>query len=150
MDNPPDPARSTYSPRPGELLVAAGGGLMLGVLAALTDDRPGQVLVGLAAAGLLVVAALGALRRPRVVADAAGITIRGPLRTRHLDWVDVGSVLLRHHRRLGLEVGMLEISGTDDVDGLLVLSRGDLGTDPREVHPVLTALHLAALRGRPG
>ena len=144
MDNV---AEHAWSPRAGEVAVAAVGGLVLAAFALTTDDAAGRVIVGLAAAGLLVVAAVGALRRPRVVADSEGVTLRGAFGTRHLAWQDVATVLLRSHRRLGVEVGMLEISGgTGDDDILLVISRTDLGTDPRDVHPVLNSLHQAALQ----
>ncbi|GAB2910301.1 hypothetical protein GCM10027047_05640 [Rhodococcus aerolatus] len=153
MDNPDpgsrDEAVLTCSPRPGELAVSAAGGVLLAVVALVAVAEPaGRVLVGLAAVGLLGLAAVGALRRPRLHADAEGLVVRGPLRTVALAWVDVGDVLLRQHRRLGREVGMLEVSGAGDSEVLLVLGRRDLGVDPREVHPELSRRHLAALARR--
>lgn len=152
MDNPDAvPAHLpalTFSPRPAELVVGALAAAALGLATLAVAEPAGRVLVGTAALGLLVLAALGALRRPRLRVDEAGLVVRGPLRTVELAWVDVGDVLLRPHRRLGREVGMLEVSGVGDSDLLLVLGRRDLGTDPREVHPELSRRHLAALARR--
>lgn len=143
-----DGAELAWSPRPGELVVTALGGVVLALATLAVPETPGRVLVGLAAVGLLVVAAVGSLRRPRLRVDSRGLVVRGPARTVELAWVDVGDVLLRTHRRLGREVGMLEISGAGDSDLLLVLGRRDLGVDPRVVHPELTRRHLAALARR--
>ena len=140
------PAVQQFSPRPAELVVAGLAGVALGAAAVALSEPAGQVLVGVAALGLLAVALVGALRRPRVAVDADELVVRGPLRTVRVPWTEVGDVLLRTQRRLGLRSETVEVSGAGDSELFLLLTRRDLGRDPAEVHRALSRLHLAALR----
>ncbi len=98
-------------------------------------DRPGLLIAGSAAVGLLVAAAYATRARPRLRADADGLTVGGLLRPRHHPWPLVQDVRLVPTRRLGRESTLLEID-TATADGgerLLLFGRLDLGADPHDV-----------------
>lgn len=106
-------------------------------------DRPGLLLAGASAVGLLVAAVYCTRARPRLLVDADGLTVGGLLRPRHHPWPLVQGVRLVATRRLGRESTLLEVD-TVTADGgerLLVFGRLDLGADPHEV-----ASRLADLR----
>jgi len=132
-----------WSAKPAAVAVVGLCGGLAAVLAYLAPDRPGQVLLTLAAAGLLGVAALGARLRPRLAADAAGLVVRGPRTAHRLAWSQVERVEVVRTRRLGRDVPVLEITPYDTPQrsgALLLLTRADLGADPREVLTALSAL----------
>lgn len=135
VTGPPSEAWSTPV-----VAVAAAGALAVAavVLAVLTPDAAGRLLLSLAAFGLGVAATLGALVRPRLRADADGLQVRRALGVTALTWDELGEASVVRTRRLGRDVPVLEIDGTG-VDGvLLVLTRLDLGAEPDDV---LTRLH---------
>lgn len=124
----------------GWLLAAAAAGAAS--YAALSGDRPGTVLLGVAALALLAAAAHGTFIRPRLTADANGVRIRAFGGTRLLGWREV-QPRLATTRRLGRDVTVLELEGIgDDPEEFVVLGRLELGADPHDVHE-----HLMALKG---
>lgn len=127
---------TSWAPQPK--LVALGWVLAaaVGVFALVTDDRPGQVLLALAAVVLVLTAAHGTVTRPRLHADPAGLTVRRLSGRRHFTWEDV-TVRVVRTRRLGRDVATLEIDGEDD---LVVLGRLELGADPEDVAEALRSL----------
>jgi hypothetical protein len=105
-------------------------------------DPAGRLLAGIAAVGLLVAALFGTRARPRLRADADGLTVGGLLRSRHYPWPLVRDVRVLRVRRFGLRSSLLEIDavGPAGDERLLVLGRLDLGEDPQDVAPQLLAL----------
>jgi hypothetical protein len=126
----------SWAPQPK--LVALGWVLaaVAGVFALVTGDRPGQVLLAMAAVVLLLAAAHGTFTRPRLHADPTGLTVRGLSGRRHFRWNDV-TVRVVRTRRLGRDVATLEIDGEDD---LVVLGYLELGADPEDVADALHRL----------
>jgi hypothetical protein len=112
------------------------------------SDPAGLLIVGLAGAGLIVAALFGTRARPRLRADADGLTVRGLVGRSHHPWPLVREVRVLRMRRLGITGSLLEID-TLTVDGderLLVLGRLELGAEPEDV----AAAVLAARPGSPG
>lgn len=132
------PQRRSWAPHPG--LVAIGwvfaAGLAAGVL--LVDDRPGQVLLAVAALALALAALFGTIARPRLVADSGGITVRSLVGRRHWPWAEV-NVRLTRTRRLGRDVATVELDADPD---LIVLGWLDLGADPVDVIDAIRALRV--------
>jgi hypothetical protein len=108
-------------------------------------DPVGRLLAAALTVGLVVAAAFGTRARPRLRADADGLTVGGFGRARHYPWPLVSDVRVLEGRRLGLRNALLEID-TVTADGgerLLVFGRLDLAEDPRDVAPQLLALRPA-------
>lgn len=103
----------------------------------LATDLPGRLLAGLAGIGMLVFAGFSWRSRPRLALTGQGLVLRGWWRTRLLTPGDLTRVRVTDFQRIGRTQHLLEIE-TDD-DDLLILSRWDLGTDPRDVFAVLSA-----------
>lgn len=103
----------------------------------LATDLPGRVLAGIAGVGLLVFAGFSWHARPKLALTTSGLAIRGWWRTRLFAPGNLTRVRVTEFQRIGRTQRLLEIE-TDD-DQLLILSRWDLGTDPRDVFDVLTA-----------
>ena len=125
---------------PPALGIAACGvfGLILAIGAVtLITDAPGRILVGIAAAGLLVFASLSWRARPKLAISDDGLLIRGWSRTHVLRHGDIKIIRITEFRRLARKVRLLEIDTTDG--RLLVFTRWDLGTDPLNVLDALTA-----------
>jgi hypothetical protein len=78
----------------------------------------------------------GTVARPRLAADAAGITVRSLTGRRHWNWADV-TVRLVHTRRLGRDMPTVELDADPD---LVVLGWLDLGADPADVVDAISAL----------
>ncbi|MGI9000250.1 MAG: PH domain-containing protein [Pseudonocardia sp.] len=98
-------------------------------------DPSGQLLAGVAAAGLGVAAVFGSRARPRLRVDADGLTVGGLLRPRHHPWPFVQDVRVLRVRRFGRESSLLEVD-TVTASGherLLIFGRLDLATDPEDV-----------------
>jgi hypothetical protein len=124
-----------WAPRWLESAAAAAVGMsLLGVAVGL--DAAGRLLVGAAGLFLLGLALSDAAVRPRLVADADGLTVRTLARRIGGPWAGV-AVRLRAGRRLGTAVHTLEIDVGDD---LVVLGRRELGANPSEVAEQLTRL----------
>ncbi|GAA4731173.1 hypothetical protein GCM10023328_07780 [Modestobacter marinus] len=127
-----------WSPRIGEAVAMAAAGVAL-ALATLLVDPVGRVLVGGGAALLLGLAARDLLLRPRLRADASGVTVRALRGGTTIAW-PVLRARVRTSRRWGLRARTLELEdGTDDAV-LVVLGRRELGQDP---DAVARALHAA-------
>ncbi len=104
-------------------------------------DPAGQLIAGVAAVGLVVAALFGTVARPRLAADATGITVRGLAGSRRARWCRVTGIRVLRIRRLGRETSLLEIEMLDEdgAERLLVFGRLDLGTDPVDVAAQLIA-----------
>jgi hypothetical protein len=120
---------TSWSPRPVETALAGGAGLVLLLLAALADPA-GRLLLGVAALGLLGLAAADLALRPRLAADPAGLQIRTAGGRHRLPWAAVDRVDVDEHTRYGLTSRTLEL---ESGELLLVLGRRTLGADPRDV-----------------
>jgi len=126
----------SWAPHPG--LVGLGWVLAVGAAgwAFLANDAPGRVLLAVAAIVLALAGLFGTVARPRLVADAGGITVRGLSGRRHWGWAEV-TVRLVHTRRLGRDLPSVELDADPD---LVVLGWLDLGTDPADVIDAIRAL----------
>ncbi|HTM83537.1 MAG TPA: PH domain-containing protein [Mycobacterium sp.] len=111
----------------------------------LATDPPSAMLAGLAGFGLLMFASFSWRARPKLALTPDGLAIRGWWRTRLLTRSSLTRVRVTEFRRIGRRQQLLEIETADDQ--LLILSRWDLGTDPRNVLDALTA---AGYTGRGG
>lgn len=120
---------------------AAAAGVWCALLITSGADRTGQLMAGLATVGMLAWAVFGTRARPRLQADAGGVTIGGILRARHHPWPLVADVRVTRLRRWGRESRLLEIETrtADGAERLLVLGRLDLDADPRDVLDELLA-----------
>lgn len=118
----------------------AGCGL-LGVVMAIAcvtvvTDTAGRLLIGIAAAGLIMFASVSWRARPKLAITGDGLQVRGWLRTQLLRRPEIKLIRITEFRRIGRKMRLLEI---DTVDGrLLIFSRWDLGTNPLEVLDALT------------
>lgn len=122
------------------LFLAAAGWLTATLLA---GSEPAAVLMaGLAVAGSGVAAAFVTRCRPRLRADADGLTVGGLLGARHHPWPLVRGVRVFRMRRLGRTTSLLEIDtvSTDGDEHLLVFGRLELAADPEDVLPALEAI----------
>lgn len=120
----------------------AAGATWFGLMLADGADPGGFLFTGVSATGLGLAALFGTRARPRLSADADGLTIGGLWRTRHHPWPLVRSVRLRQVRRLGrdttlLEVDLVTVTGEE---WLAVFGRLDLGADPHDVADRVLAL----------
>ena len=132
---------------PPALGIAACGvfGIILAIgSVTLITDAPGRILVGIAAAGLLVFASLSWRARPKLAISDDGLLTRGWSRSHVLRHGDIKIIRITEFRRLARKVRLLEIDTTDG--RLLVYTRWDLGTDPLNVLDVLTAAGYAGSR----
>ena len=127
-----------WSPSP--VVVGLGWLLGAGALAwtVLGTSPPGQLLTGVAAIALLLLASYGTVARPRLAVDSTGIAVRQMTSRRHWPWRSV-RISVSRYRRFGRQVALLEIDGEDDdgMERLAVLGRLDLGADPEDVIVVL-------------
>ena len=125
---------------PPSVGIAACG--VLGIVMAiacvtLITDAPGRLLIGIAAAGLILFASATWRARPKLAITTDGLVVRGWWRTQLLRRADIKIIRITEFRRIGRKTRLLEV---DALDGrLLVFSRWDLGTDPLEVLDALTA-----------
>lgn len=103
----------------------------------LATDLPGRLLAGIAGVGMVVFAGFSWRSRPRLALTDQGLAVRGWWRTRLLAPGNLTRVRVTEFQRIGRKQHLLEIE-TDD-DELLILSRWDLGTDPRGVFDALAA-----------
>ncbi|MDP0400173.1 PH domain-containing protein [Tsukamurella strandjordii] len=121
----------------GVVLLVAG--VVLGAATAFfgaVSDPVGIVLVGL---GTVLLAYLGAsvlILRPRLAADAEGVTYRGAFGRKHFPW-DGLQIKRTSTKHWGRESVLLELSRGDD---LLFLGRWELGEAPTVVAQELEEL----------
>ncbi len=140
--------QTSWGPPTAGIAACATLGLILAIGdVTLITDVPGRVLVGVAAAGLLVFATLSWRARPKLAITEDGLVHRGWARTTLLGSGDIELIRITEFRRIGRKVRLLEIDTADD--RLLVFTRWDLGTDPLHVLDALTAAGYAGSR-RPG
>lgn len=106
-----------------------------------SPSSPDQLFTAVVACSLFVACLVGTLLRPRLAADREGVAVRGLRGTKRWSWPDVG-VRVRQTRHLGRTTSALEIEVPEDATtgGLVVLTRLDLGADPRDVAEELDAL----------
>ena len=114
----------------------AGVILAIGAVTLITDP-PGRILIGIAAAGLLVFASLSWRARPKLAIGDDGLIVGGWSRPSLLQRSDIKLIRITEFRRIARKVRLLEIDTSDD--RLLVFTRWDLGTDPLNVLDALTA-----------
>lgn len=123
------------------LIAVTGGGIVLAVAAILANEPASRLLVGLAAAGLLVLAGLGFRQRPRltVIPGAAPrMVVRTLLGADEYTREQIIRARVVGYRRLGRKMPMLEIDvDQDGTERLLIFGRWDLGTRPDDVYDTL-------------
>ena len=111
---------------------------MLAVVAVtLATDGASTLVAGLAGLGLLVFASFSWRARPKLALTPDGLAVRGWWRTRLLTRGALARVRITDFQRIGRTHRLLEIETVDD--DLVILSRWDLGTDPRAVFDALSA-----------
>ncbi len=105
-------------------------------------DPAGRLLAAVAAVALALAAVFGTRARPRLRADADGLTVGGLLRPRHHPWPLVQSVRVLRVRRWGRETSLLEVDTVSAIgdERLLLFGRLELAADPEDVIPLLLAL----------
>lgn len=131
-------AQTEWSPAAGGIASCAVIGAVLAICAVtVATDTPGRVLAGIAGVGLVVIAGLSWRARPKLALTFEGLAVRGWWRTRVLAPDSLTRLRVTEYQRIGRKHRLLEIETLDDE--LLILSRWDLGTDPREVFKVLSA-----------
>lgn len=134
------PTARSWAPKPELAVVACVAALAAAAFAVFSTDPPGRVLLGAVALGLAAGGLYGLLVRPRLTADAEGVTVRGLTGSRRWAWSEVNVRLVRT-RRLGREVSTVELDADGaEVPGLVVLGRLDLGADPEDVVDALLEL----------
>jgi hypothetical protein len=113
------------------------------VLIAVTAGQGFSFWLGLVAAGLVAGYGLrDVLGRERLRADATGVRIgSGFAGHRELDWSQVERVRVDNRLRFGLRTDMLEL---DAGEQLFLLSRYDLGAEPRDAFEALEAVRGSA------
>ena len=137
--------QTEWSPSAFGIAACGVAGLILAIGAVtLITDAPGRLLVGIAAAGLVVFARQSWRARPKLAISDDGLVIRGWWRTNVLRHSDIKIIRITEFRRLARKVRLLEIDTTDD--RLMVFTRWDLGTDPLDVLDALTAAGYAGSR----
>ncbi|WP_410871591.1 PH domain-containing protein [Nocardia sp. A7] len=131
------------------LVAVTGGGILLVVVAILAKDGPSRLLVGLAAAAVLGMAALGIRQRPRLTMVPGSEprlvvgTLTGP-QEYALDRID--RIRMVSYRRIGRKSAMLEVDVRhDDTERLLIFGRWDLGTNPHDVYDALVVNGFASV-----
>jgi Bacterial PH domain len=104
-------------------------------------DPAGGLIAAAATVGAGLAALFGSRARPRLRADADGVTVGGMLRHRHHPWPLVQGVRVLRVRRLGCESSLLELDTVtaDGAERLYVFGRLDLDADPEDVAPLLAA-----------
>lgn len=146
MDNSGDRVRHTGGVQPSPYQWSTPIGLVtcgwaLTGAAALwwwgADTAVDRLFIGVIVAVLAAGSAIASFLRPRLRADARGVTLRGLTGTRHWRWAEL-TVRVVHTSRLGRSVESLELDAGGN--GLAVLTRTDLGTDPQNVADALDSL----------
>ena len=115
---------------PPALGIAACGafGIILAIGAVtLITDVPGRILVGIAAAGLLVFASLSWRARPKLAISDDGLLTRGWSRSHVLRHGDIKIIRITEFRRLARKVRLLEID-TPEIRPTPTTPMGPLGS----------------------
>ena len=105
-------------------------------------DPAGGLIAAVATVGAGLAALFGTRARPRLRADADGITVSSLLSRRHHPWPLVQGVRVLRVRRLGRESSLLELDtvAADGTERLYVFGRLDLAADPEDVAPRLASV----------
>lgn len=113
-------------PAVGAVLCLAFAGWLL--LAGSPEDR---LVAGAGVCVSAIASAVLVTMRQRLIADDDGLTLRGPIGTRHVRWHQVVAINAPTRRRRGLASTSVELDLDDD--GLIVLGKTELGADPLDV-----------------
>lgn len=123
----------------GLSIVGALGVVLLGAAVFTQDNAPGRVIATLAGLGALSVFALALRRRPRLAIEPGPALVLGRLRHPEIYLSsDIARIRATSFSRIGRKVHLLELDlrrGSEEQ--FIVLSRWDLGADPRDVFAVL-------------
>jgi Bacterial PH domain len=105
-------------------------------------DPAGGLIAAVATVGAGLAALFGTRARPRLRADADGVTVGSLLSRRHHPWPLVQGVRVLRVRRLGRESSLLELDtvAADGTERLYVFGRLDLDADPEDVAPRLASV----------
>jgi len=130
--------QTQWSPSTTGIAACGIAGIVMAIACVtVVTDRPGRLLLGISATGLILFASGSWRARPKLAITPDGLRVRGWWRTQLLQRPDIKIIRITEFRRIGRKMRLLEI---DAVDGrLLVFSRWDLGTDPLDVLDALTA-----------
>jgi hypothetical protein len=130
--------QTEWAPSPAGIAGCGIAGVVMAISGVtLVTDAPGRLLIGIAAAGLILFASVTWRARPKLAITPDGLLVRGWWRTQLLRRADIKVIRITEFRRIGRKMRLLEI---DAIDGrLLIFSRWDLGTDPLDVLDALTA-----------
>ncbi|MFD0360334.1 PH domain-containing protein [Nocardia sp. GCM10030253] len=144
----PDPRIAWTTPTPALIAVTVGGVILAGA-AILADEAPSRLLIGLAAAGLLVLAGLGFRQRPRlsvIPGHEPRLVVRSLVGPTEYTRDQIVRARVVGYRRLGRKTPMLEIDVRHNGDErLLIFGRWDLGASPDDVFDTLLVHGLASL-----
>lgn len=134
------PTTRSWAPLPGVVALAWGLAFVGLVTALLSDENTARFLMGLVAVLGVVLGTYGAVVRPRLSVDDAGLHVRTLTGRTDFPWHEV-KIRPVVTRRLGRESHSLELDWVHGEDEqLVVLTWLDLGADPRDVAEVLHAL----------
>ncbi len=123
--------RRTWGVRP---LVPAAAGLMsvlFAVWVAVAGSPEDRLVAGAGMFFTAITAAMLLTMRRRLTAGPEGLTVRGPAGSRVIRWDEIAAISSPSRRRRGLASTSLELDL--DGDGLVVLGKTELGTDPVDV-----------------
>jgi len=130
--------QTQWSPRPAAVAACGIVGLAMAIACVtLVTDAPGRLLIGVAAAGLILFAGATWRARPKLAITPDGLVVRGWWRTQLLRRADIKIIRITEFQRIGRKIRLLEVDAEDG--RLLIFSRWDLGTNPLEVLDALTA-----------
>jgi hypothetical protein len=128
----------------GLAIIGALGVVLLGAAVFTPQNAPGRVIASIAGLGALAVFALGVRRRPRLAIEPGGALVLG--RLGHPDVYlpsDIAQIRTTSFSRIGRKVHLLELDlRRASEEQFIVLSRWDLGADPRDVYEVLEKYNL--------
>ena len=137
--------QTEWEPRAAGIAGCGVAGVLMAIASVtLVTDRPGRVLTGIAAVGLILFAGATWRARPKLAITPDGLVIRGWFRTQLLQRSDIKIIRITEFRRLARKMRLLEVETADG--GLVVFSRWDLGTEPLDVLDALTDAGYAGLR----
>lgn len=137
--NPPPPTGTVLRFGPDRRLTAAVGAaaVILAVIAALTSDPAGRLLLALAALLLAAYTVSDLIFSPRITATRETVVLKAPFARATLAWADIDAIGADVRSRYGVRTSALEI----DAGAVLALfSRRALGTDPAAAAGLLRAL----------
>lgn len=130
--------QTAWGPRTVKIAGCGGAGTSIAIACVTLDtDTPGCMLAGIAAISLILFAGLSWRARPKLAINPDGLAVQGWFRTQLFGPADIKIIRIIKFRRFGHTVRLLEIEAANG--DLVILSRWDLGTEPREVLDTLTA-----------